>query len=258
LLTVFLMRTATCRSRNPVLDEISGVHVGSFGPKQLPTTSYGYRPPPDATAKGWVCTSIDCGVSEHEYVRRWPKACTMCGSNTDPLFELPWEHDAEGIQLQWILHKDPERGGGFYRDQWAVWQFKDAALRGDRTAMASARADARSYATQRMATASWWGPGNVYLHLVWVALQVHDLDGAADDLCRWLNASSANDVENNNTNRTNCRQVIDSVRRFLAEPGGAAHPRFAEIRRRCLELAEGAYPILNRDLQNTVAMMAHS
>lgn len=158
--------------------------MGLFGPKQLPTTSYGYRPPSNAVAKGWVCTNADCGSSEHEYVRRWPKACTKCGANTDPLFELPWEHDAEGVQLRWILQNDPQRGGGFYRDRWAAWQFKDAALRGDGTAMANARAEARSYVTQRMAAASWWGPGNVYFDLVWIALEVHDLgcgaSGATD------------------------------------------------------------------------------
>lgn len=230
--------------------------MGLFGSKQLPSTSYGYRPPPEATAKGWVCTNPDCGNSEHEYVRRWPKACTTCGSNTDPLFQPPWEHDAEGVELRWILQNDPERGGGFYRDRWPVWQFKDAAGRGDRAAMARARTDARSHATQRMATASWWGPGAVYFQLVWIALQVHDLDGAADDLCEWLKVSSADDVENNNTNRTNCRQVIDSASRFLAEPGGLSHPRAPEIRRGCLQLAEGAYPILNRDLQNAIAMMS--
>lgn len=230
--------------------------MGFFGAKPLPGTSYGYQPPPGATAKGWGCTNRDCGISEHEFVKRWPKACPSCGSATDPLFNEPWAHDAEGAELQWILRNDPGRGGGFHQDQWEVWQFKDAAMRGDAKAMVEARARARSYANARMASQEWWGPGDVYFHFVWVALEIGDLNGAADDLCHWLSVSTSHDAENNNTNRTNCRQVIDSSARFLATPGGATHPRAAEIQQGCLRLAEGCYQVLNRDLQSAVARMA--
>jgi hypothetical protein len=229
-----------------------------FGRKPLPVTSYGYQPPPEATAKGWVCTNSDCGVSEHEPVKRWPKACNSCGSSTDPLFNQPWEHDAEGIELQWILHNDPKRGGGFHQDRWEVWQFRDAALRGDNAGMSRARVRVRSYAADRMARDSWWGPGDVFFFFVWIGLQVDDLNGAADDLCHWLSLSSSEDVENDNTNRTNCRQVIDSAARFLAAPGGGTHPRAPEIRQGCVKLAEGAYQVLNRDQQNAVTIMARA
>lgn len=227
-----------------------------FKPKSLPSTSYGYLPPPGATAHGWKCTSFDCGCSDHEMVRRWPKPCPQCGSPTDPLFDQPWEHDADGVELQWLIRNHPERGGGFYEQQWQIWQFKDAVLRGDHGAAAQARSQARTYATERMASDTWWGPGGIFFPLIWEELNF-DLDWAAEDLLCWLNASSTDDVENNNTNRTNSRQVIDITSRFLAA-GGVSHPRTPEIRSGCLRIAEDAYQILNRDQQEIVAQLARS
>ena len=231
--------------------------MGLFRSQSVPMTSYGYQPPGGATVHGWVCTNNDCSVSEHEPVKRWPKACTTCGSPADPLLDVPWKHEAEGVELQWILQNHPERGGGFYRDQWEVWQFRDAALRGDLAGIVEARRHVRAYVSER-STDKWWGPGSVFFHFVWVGIEVSDLDGAADDLCYWLSISSSDDVENNNTNRTNCRQVIDMSARFLAALGGRGHPRVPEISKGCLSLAEGAYQVLNREQQNTIAQMARS
>ena len=232
--------------------------MGIFGPKSLPITSYGYQPPLSATAKGWGCISQDCGFSEHGYVRRWPKACIQCGGPTDPLLDDPWSHEAEGVELEWILKNDPERGGGFHRDQWEVWQFKDAVFRDDRIGMSQARTRARAYATQKLAEESWWSPGHVFFQFVWCGLDAGDLEGSADDLCYWLSVSSNENVEQNNTNRTNCRQVIDMTGRFLKAPGGATHPRIPEIRQACLKLAEGAYPVLNQELQEVVLTLARA
>jgi hypothetical protein len=226
-----------------------------FGPRPLPQTSYGYRPPTEATACGWVCASLDCRSSGREPVRQWPKACEECGGPADPQFSPPWEHDAEGTELRWLLAEHPEHGGAFYHDQWEVWQFKDAMRRHDPALVAQARARARAYAADRLAS-TWWGPGSVYFHFVWVALEAGDLNGAADDISYWLSISSSEDVENSNGRRTNCRQVIDMVRRFLAAPGGSSHPRAPEIRRSCLKLAEETYPILNREQQNAVVQLA--
>lgn len=131
--------------------------MGLFGPRPLPRTSYGYSPPLGATARGWVCTSGDCGTSQHEQVRRWPKACTSCGAAADPLFDGPWKHEAEGVEVQALLREDPMRDGGFQADRWVVWRFRDAVLRGDRAATAETRASARSHTAQRMAD-SWWAP----------------------------------------------------------------------------------------------------
>lgn len=190
-------------------------------------------------------------------MRRWPKPCPACGIPTDPLFDEPWSHEAEGAELQWILRNDPERGAGFYRDQWEEWQFKHAVLCGDRPAVAACRVRVRSYAARRLAD-DWWGPGNVYFGFVWTALAVGDLDGAASDLTYWLSISTADDVENSNARRMNCRQVIDMATRFLATPGAAAHPGAPQIRQGCLKLAEDAYQVLTAQQQDAVARMARA
>lgn len=228
-----------------------------FKPKALPTTSYGYTPPAGATAHGWKCSNYECSTSEWEAVRRWPKACTRCGAGTDPLFDQPWEHDADGAELQWQIRDHPERGGGFHQDQWQIWQFKDALRHGDRSGAAIARSSARAYAVDRSHNDSWWCPGDIFFHLVWYDLEVSDLDWAADDLIFWLGLSSTDDVENNNGNRTNSRQVIDMTARFLAG-GGTSHPRMPEIKAACLKVAEGSFQILNYEQQATVTQLSRS
>lgn len=229
--------------------------MGLFTKNSLPATSYGYVPPREATAHGWHCPGFECGATEHEPVRRWPKPCPQCGSDTDPLFDEPWEHEAEGTRLRWLVLNHPDQGGGFYEDQWHIWQFKDALLQGERQQALVARSAARAHALARIESDPWWGPGAIYFHLVWYDLKFDHLDWAADDLLAWFAVSSTQDVESNNTNRTNSRQVIDMTGSFL-DAGGASHPRTPEIKAACLAVAESAFPILNRDLQAVVARVA--
>jgi len=225
--------------------------MGIFGPKLLPTTSYGYQPPAGATALGSMPRSTDCGFSEHEPVRRWPKSCSRCGSPADPLLNKPWKHDARGVELQWLIRDHPERGGGFNQDQWEVWQFKDSYLRGDIAGANRIRKRNRKSPPDPMEM-----PGENYFYFVWNALEAGDLDGAADELCYWMSVSSTEDVENDNTNRTNCRQVVDMTQRFFKAPGGHSHPRAPEIRRSCVKLAEEGFQVLNREQQTAVEQMA--
>lgn len=231
--------------------------MGLFRSVALPPTSYGYFPPAGATARGWTCTNWDCGVSEVEHVRRWPKSCSACGAAADPLLDAPWSHDAEGVELQWLLRTHPERGGGYHQDQWMVWQLKDAWLRDDREGMTRARLEARRYAADRLSD-GWWGPGNVFFQLTWLELEAGDLQGAAEDLRHWLGLSSSADAENDNTNRTNCRQVIDIASRFFAAPGAERQPLAPDIRRGCLQLAEGAYQVLLPAQQQAVLAMSRA
>jgi hypothetical protein len=226
-----------------------------FKPKALPSTSYGYIPPSGATAHGWKCTNGECLTKELEAVRRWPKACARCGSGTDPVFDQPWEHDAEGVELQWQIRDQPEQGGGFHQDRWQIWQFKDALLREDRTGAALARSSARSYAVDRSLTDSWWYLAHIFWDLVWYELQAGDLDWAADDLIFWLGLSSTDDVDNHNGNRTNSMLVIEMTGRFIAA-GGTSHPRMPEIKAGCLKVAEGAFRILSYEQQATVTQLS--
>lgn len=231
--------------------------MGLFGPKLIPKTSYGYQPPPGATSHGWKCTNSDCRISNHEVVRRWPKACSGCGSPTDPLFDEPWEHEAEGIELQWTILHDPERDGGLTQDYWEVWQFKDALLRGDRAGIAQARESAQRYTRNKLSTVSWWFPGNVYFHYTWYGLKARDLAGTADDLLFWTSVSSVEDVENNNSNRTNARQVVDQADQFF-QAGGASQPKAAQIIQGVQKIAEAAWPILNYPQQDAVKRMTRN
>lgn len=228
-----------------------------FKPKTLPATSYDYHAPAGATAHGWACTNFDCGRSEREIVRRWPTQCSQCGSPADPLFDQPWDHDARGIELQWLIRNHPDRGGGFHQDQWQVWQVKDAFVQGDHTRAVKARSDARAYTIERMRQNSWWGPGDIFFHLVWYDLDHRNLEWAADDLIFWLGVSSAEDIENNNTNRTNSRQVVEMTGKFFVA-GGSSQPTASEVRGACLKIGESAFQILNRDQQAIVVQLSRA
>jgi hypothetical protein len=185
-----------------------------FKAKQIPQTSYGYQAPPGATAHGWFCTNRDCSHSEHEPVKRWPFPCQECGSPTDPLFDEPWAHEARGIELQYILTNFPDRDGGYSAMAWPTWQYKEVMRHNKLEAAHQARLDARALEQVRSAD-SWWNPGSLYFPLLWEELEAEDIDGAADDLTHWLSITKTDDVENDNTNRTNSRQVIDMTLRFF-------------------------------------------
>jgi hypothetical protein len=227
-----------------------------FKPRQLPMTSYGYQAPPGAVAARWYCLNSEtCGAVGDDAPRRWPFACPKCGGPTDPVFAEPWQHEARGVEIQYLLAHNVQ-DGGFTEGEWPLWRFKDALLRRDQRAVAQARADVRALADERFRKESWNPSG--YFMLVWHALEAGDLDGAADDLVHWFPFCSAEHVENNNDRRTNCRQVIGSAVRFLETPGAGNHPQAGSIRQQCLDLAAGAYEVLNNDLQTAVRRLSRA
>lgn len=218
-------------------------------------TSYGYQPPPGAVAVRWWCISENCRAMGEEIPRRWPFPCPECGGPTDPLLADPWGHEARGVEIQYLLAHNVQ-DGGFTEYQWPLWRFKEALRTGDHAAARQARADFRALDEERRSSSDWWIPGNGYLFLVSDAREAGDLDSAADDLVHWLDLSSSVDVENDNSRRTNCRLAIDSTIRFFNAPGAQQHPQAAAIRQKCLELAAGAYPVLNADLQAGVRQLS--
>lgn len=226
-----------------------------FRAKQLPVTSYGYRPPPGAHARGWHCISDGCGAVGDEVPRQWPFPCRQCGGPTDPALPEPWRHEARGTEIQHLLTHNIQ-DGGFTEYQWPLWRFKEALRVGDRAAARQARGDFRDLDERWRSTEDWWVPGSGYVTLVWDALEAGDLDSAADDLVHWLSVSNSDDVENHNSRRTNCRQVLDGAMRFFGAPGGPQHPQAASIRQGCLALAAGAYPVLGSDVQAFVTRLA--
>ena len=150
--------------------------------RPLPRTSYGYHPPPEATVHGWRCANYYCGAA----VRRWPRRCRLCGWAADPEFDEPWAHAALGIELSWQVRHFPGSAASIPRERLIEWHLKDALLRRDRLAAAAARQAMHAYIRTRQAEDSWWNPGFLLGLAVFDAIDLGDLDGAADDLCFWL------------------------------------------------------------------------
>jgi hypothetical protein len=228
-----------------------------FGPRPLPLTSYGYQPPRGATAKGWSCTNReDCGTSDFVPPQRWPVRCPQCGWPCDPMFNEPWEHDARGVELNWSIRNERSEYSRLYAsEQLLAWQVKDALLRRDAGGAATARDAMRDYVDRQVRAGAHWTSGFTLSPAVRAELEADDLDGAADDLCFWLERATGEGAEEHNDIRTNARTVISAGAQFLAAPGGAAHPRAPEIRKGCLRVAEGCYNDLSAGLQDAITQM---
>jgi hypothetical protein len=203
--------------------------------RPLPPTSYGYHPPPGATVHGWRCANRDCGAA----VRRWPRRCRLCGWPADPEFDEPWAHEALGIELSWQVRHFPARGAGIPRERLIEWHLRDALLRHDGPAAAAARMTMRAHIHTRQAEDSWWNPGFLLGLAVFDAIDLSDLDGAADDLCFWLGGCSGGCAEEDDGALASAKSVMNAAVTFLAAPGGEEHPRAAEIRKGCLRVAGG-------------------
>jgi hypothetical protein len=227
-----------------------------FKPKQLPGTSYGYQPPPGATAHGWKCPSDKCGEVGDGVVRGFH--CWKCGGHADPVFDEPWAHQARGVELQYQMANDPDRAG-FAKVQWPAWRYTDAVLKGDSHGAAQARALARAQdleESERLEALNlkekYWCPSHQYIDLVLRELETHRIDDAADDLMHWLSISPTDNVAGNETNSW---QAIQMVGAFFSAPGGRQHALLPAIRIRCLEIA-AACPFMPLDLRAVVAQLA--
>lgn len=197
----------------------------------------------------------DLGWTARDIAKKWPLACMRCGSPADPNFDDPWRHEAEGVEIQWILRNRPDGDSGYYESRWLEWQVKDSYLHGDLPNAVRLQGEIlqRNRAYQEANPAGQ--PGWAFFRPVWDAIEAGDLDSAANHLVYWLSVSRTENVENDNTNRTNARQVVDLIIRFVRSPGGSSHPRMAEIREGCLRVAEGAYHVLMPEQQAVVQQM---
>jgi hypothetical protein len=202
--------------------------------RPLPRTSYGYQPPPQATARGWRCANQDCGAP----VRRWPRRCRLCGWHADPEFDEPWAHAALGAELSWRVRHYPD-SAGVPQERLIEWRLKDALLCQDRPAAAVARRAMHDHIRTRQAADSWWNPGFLLGLAVFDAIQFGDLDGAAADLCCWLGVFGGDHTGESRGWLANARSVMNAGVAFLTTPGGEDHPRAAEIRKGCLRVAGG-------------------
>lgn len=202
----------------------------------LPRTSYGYQPPPEATAHGWRCANHNCGAA----VRRWPRRCRLCGWPADPEFDEPWAHEALGVELTWRIRRFPKSGAGIPQERHMEWYLKDALLRQDGSAAEAARQAMRAYIGSRQAEDTWWNPGLLLGLAVFDSIDLGDLDGAADDLCFWAEVFvDDHTADGLPSSLASAKSVMNAAVAFLAAPGGEEHPRAAEIRKGCLRVAGG-------------------
>lgn len=210
--------------------------MGEFGEEQLPTTSYGYQPPREATAFGWECSDREgCGgwdgegelfAKNQRIMRGWPKQCTRCGKPADPRFNDPWAHEAEGAKLHWRV----SHGANHLRGDWEVWQFRDGVQRGDAVAVAEARARLRQFAAQAQGSEIY----DVFGPIVTYARQAGDLDGAAADLLLWIE----HPPESQHFQIVNFRVLLDAAYELLRAEGASARPWARDVRARIRRLAE--------------------
>lgn len=206
--------------------------------KQLPTTSYGYTPPPEATAVGWRCTSCWRAGETGDVPRRWPHPCVQCGRPADPTFAEPWAHEARGVELR---HQIATGEGmvGFPQADLAIWRCTDALRRGDHAGADAVRAE--FWANDELggkASRSPYGPSQLVFH----ECREGDFARAAEDLLRWLDASRA---DGDAVERDNCKQAVGAAVRFLETPGGSAEPQAGAILERARTLGVAAEEYLS-------------
>jgi hypothetical protein len=205
----------------------------------LPTTSYGYAPPPEATANGWLCPSEECGAGGDAAPRRWPATCARCGGPVDPQFDEPWSHESRG---PWIRHKlATERhpaGRTVWQSNLIAWNYKDALFRGEAELANQRLGEAHDYIEDEShrAPGSFFA-GDVMFGIVRDSLDFGQADTAALELKFWRAQMPADNVEHDNMQRNNCLQLLRSQIRFLEEPGTATHPAAPEIRAHAVEVA---------------------
>ena len=216
-----------------------------FGrPAAAPATSYGYEPPPDATVRGWRCPSPDCGTGEGNAPRRWPFRCPQCGGPADPEFDEPWAHDARGPLLRNELRMAGQDIRPFWHGQVLAWMYADALRDGDRAVAEDVRSDVHRFVERRAGGID----GDLHLPVVQQSLAAGLVDVAADELGFWHTRAETGGVEDDNTRRTNCRQLLCGLLDLLEHPDGARHPRAPELTAAATRLRDDIRDVLTADL----------
>lgn len=214
--------------------------MGLFGPKQLPTTSYGYTPPPGAKATAWKCSPTGCGQTGEpgNVPRSWPFACPVCGKATDPLFAEPWAHEARGLELEHLIASG-EDSSGYATYELRVWRYKDALGSGD---AAAARSSLQDFWIHDSEVADL-GPRPFNAHLLLLAaLEGVDLAGATAHMTEWLSRCQ---VESPHVTQQDCKTAMQAVVELFDTPRSREQPGAAELRDRALELGAEAEDFLS-------------
>jgi CHAT domain len=226
--------------------------------RQLPPTSYGYIPPVEAVADGWRCWS--CGQTDQPAPRRWPFPCPECAEPTDPTFVEPWDHEAEGFRLKHVV----QRGG----DHWTMiygepdlhrWSYEDALRRADPDAVAAAKIDIDGLRRSATSLEHGWPAYIALSRALRTAVEVGDLDFAAQQILAWHGVVDTDDLENDRKNdpRAIARTFVGVCVAFLESPASMGHPAETKVDAAMRDIAARAASVITTDNGLGIQRTAH-
>lgn len=211
--------------------------------RALPTTSYGYTPPPGARAAGWRCFRDNCHGGGSPAPQNWQASCPECGSPIDPTFEPPWRHDAEGVELEHRVRSSAdgsERATGLL--DLCGWQYEDALLKRDLPRLQAVRT---RYVRLIGEHSGESGLRTALTRTVWAAIEAADLDFAADLLQAWHSFVRTDDFEHDNESRTQARVFVSACTYFLKQRESVGHVREKAVEELLANVAERARDVIN-------------
>jgi hypothetical protein len=202
------------------------------GNKQLPETTYGYQPPPEATASGWQCNNKDCGTGDAPAPKKWPARCPLCGGLADPDFDAPWREEARGYRLQMLAKQDGDEFG-IFESGIREWRYGQALARSDVAGAEATRRDTDRWLVHMSRQSPYFRVGSVRFMLIHHAVKYQQIDAAARELTDWFAAADVYNVdysplgessEEGNRMRSELFPLFRSAIGFLERTEGRAHP----------------------------------
>lgn len=177
--------------------------------RRPPRTSYGYLAPPEAQVRGWHCANSPCGFHDDVVPRSWPYPCPHCGEPTDATFEEPWAHEALAVRIRRDLTDPDEYVRGRAENEWCIWTYKDALLRGDRTGADRAWQQYRRSRPAKLSRADPWQIGSYLMgEMVRLASIGGEIGRASLEVLDCYPFVDTDDVEEDNTQRTVARRFV--------------------------------------------------
>lgn len=199
--------------------------------KPLPSTGYGYVPPPEATACGYECNNVNCGQMRtilEPAPRKWPVACASCGGPMDPVFNEPWNWESRGPWFRYMMRNDPN---DVYASGLREWEFQHALFSGDTNGALKRFDDDWNWMDKQVAENADFPDAAARFGVVQAALGAGMLDIAATGLTRWIGAFdvfrrdySTIDDSNSSTDRHRAFNLLTCLLDFLDAPQGKSHP----------------------------------
>lgn len=207
------------------------------GSRQLPATTYGYAPPPGASASGWQCNNKGCGAGDVPAPSKWPFSCPLCGGPADPDFDEPWREQARGPRLQLLIDQYGDEFG-FYESAIRDWQYGQALGARDAARAEAIRVDNDRWLDEQKRLSANFDDSMCRGMMIGHALADGTLDGAARELTLWFDQADVYHLDvselgsgsrEGNKLRAKCFGLFRAAADFLDDPHGRSHPQAAVI-----------------------------